>query len=79
MNTIDKRFIFKNPKHHKVKLVEKNLSDVITNDRYREFVMNNHIYVKDYEYGKLEFKNDIVEKMESIEKDNNNKLSLLKT
>ena len=77
LNTIDKRFIFKNPKHHKVKLLEKNLSDIITSDKYREFVVNNHIYVKDYEYGKLEFKKDIVEKMESIEKENNSKLSVV--
>tara|TARA_A100001015_G_C14916634_1_gene682637 strand:- start:160 stop:1239 length:1080 start_codon:yes stop_codon:yes gene_type:complete len=77
LNTIDKRFIFKNEKHHKVKIVEKDLSYVITNEKYREFVENNDDYVKDYEYGKLEFKKDIVEKMETIEKENNNKLSIV--
>ena len=77
LNTIDKRLIFKNPEHHKVKLFKKDLSEVIINEKYREFVLNINEHVKDYEYGKLEFKKDVVEKMESIEKENNSKLSVV--
>ena len=77
LNTIDKRFIFKNKEHHKVKLVEKEIQNVITNEKYREFVLNNEDYVKDYKYGKLEFKKDIVDKIQEIEDGNKKKIAVI--
>ena len=73
LNTIDKRFIFKHKEHHKVKLVEKELAEVIANKKYRDFILDNENYVKDYEFGKREYKKDVVEKLEKIETQNKRK------
>lgn len=79
LNTVDKRFIFKNKEYHKVKLVEKDIAEVITNKKYRDFVLDNENYVKDYEFGKREYKKDIVETMEKIEKESKKKLDIVDT
>lgn len=79
LNTIDKRFIFKNKEYHKVKLVEKNITEVITNKKYRDFVLDNDNYLKDYEFGKHEYKKEIVETIEKIEKQSKKKLDIVDT
>jgi len=73
LNTIDKRFIFNNKEHHKVKQVDKDITEIITNKKYKDFVVDNETYIKDYEFGKRENKKDIIEKIDNIKEKNKKK------
>ena len=77
LNTIDKRFIFKNEKHHKVRESEKEINDIVKSDIFLDFIVNNDKYVQDYEFGKREFKKDIIEKIEEIEEKNSKKMTIV--
>ena len=77
LNTLDKRFIFKNEKHHKVRESEKEINDIVKSDIFLDFIVNNHKYVQDYEFGKREFKKDIIEKIEEIEEKNSKKMTIV--
>ncbi len=77
LNIIDKRFTFKNPEHHNLKVLDKDITEIITNQKCRHFVLNNDNYVKDYKYGKTEFNQDMMEKLEKFEKENNSRLKII--